>query len=105
RVWTIYVLPWLERRWSVGGGVQVQSDFSAASSGVPMRQGGYALASVRLGYRYDRHWRAALNIHNLFDRTYYQSLSQPGWNNRYGEPRDVMLTVRGQVCWRAAGPR
>lgn len=96
RVWTNYDLPWQERRWSVGGGVQVQSDFSAASSGVTMRQGGYALASVRLGYRYDRHWRAALNINNLFDRTYYQSLSQPGWNNRYGEPRNVMLTVRGQ---------
>ncbi|MET5115575.1 TonB-dependent receptor, partial [Burkholderia pseudomallei] len=68
RVWTNYDQPWQERRWSVGGGVQVQSDFSAASCGVTMRQGGYALASVRLGYRYDWLWRAALNINNLFDR-------------------------------------
>ncbi|AIO69391.1 TonB-dependent siderophore receptor [Burkholderia oklahomensis] len=96
RLWTHYDLPWQERRWSIGGGVQVQSDFSAVSNGVTMRQGGYALASVRLGYRHDRHWSAALNVNNLFDRTYYQSLSQLGWNNRYGEPRNVMLTVRGQ---------
>ena len=59
-------------------------------------EGGYALASVRLGYRYDKHWSAAVNVNNLFDRKYYLSLSNPGWNNRYGEPRNVMLTVRGQ---------
>ncbi|MCM3396153.1 TonB-dependent receptor, partial [Cytobacillus oceanisediminis] len=89
-------LPWQERRWSIGGGVQVQSSYSAQANGVTMSQGGYALASVRLGYRYDKHWSAALNVNNLFDRHYYLSLSQPGWNNRYGEPRNVMLTVRGQ---------
>ncbi|RQR50871.1 TonB-dependent siderophore receptor [Burkholderia sp. Bp9126] len=96
RLWTNYDLPWQERRWSIGGGVHAQSDFSAVSNGATMRQGGYATASVRLGYRYDKHWSAALNVNNLFDRTYYQSLSQLGWNNRYGEPRNVMLTVRGQ---------
>ncbi|WP_431825342.1 TonB-dependent siderophore receptor [Burkholderia sp. F1] len=96
RLWTNYDLPWQERRWSIGGGVQAQSDFTAVSNGVTMRQGGYMLASLRLGYRYDKHWSAALNVNNLFDRTYYQSLSQLGWNNRYGEPRNVMLTVRGQ---------
>ncbi|MBJ9749844.1 TonB-dependent siderophore receptor [Burkholderia cepacia] len=96
RLWTNYDLPWQERRWSVGGGVQVQSNYSAQANGVTMSQGGYALASVRLGYRYDKHWSAAVNVNNLFDRKYYLSLSQPGWNNRYGEPRNVMLTVRGQ---------
>jgi outer membrane receptor for ferric coprogen and ferric-rhodotorulic acid len=96
RLWTNYDLPWQERRWSVGGGVQVQSNYSAQAGSVTMSQGGYALASLRLGYRYDKHWSAAVNVNNLFDRKYYLSLSNPGWNNRYGEPRNVMLTVRGQ---------
>lgn len=68
----------------------------AQANGVTMSQGGYALASLRLGYRYDKRWSAAVNVNNLFDRKYYLSLSNPGWNNRYGEPRNVMLTVRGQ---------
>ncbi|ALK30695.1 TonB-dependent siderophore receptor [Burkholderia plantarii] len=95
RLWTHYALPWQERRWSIGGGVQAQSSYSVISGGTTLRQGGYALASLQLGYRLNRYWQAALNVNNLFDRTYYQSLSNVGWNNRYGEPRSVMLTVRG----------
>lgn len=87
RLWSNYDLPWQDRRWSVGGGLQAQSDYSVDYRGVSMRQGGYALVNMRLGYKIDEHWTAAVNVNNLFDRTYYQSLSNPNWNNRYGEPR------------------
>ncbi|MFU7285578.1 Fe(3+)-pyochelin receptor FptA, partial [Pseudomonas aeruginosa] len=74
RLWSNYDLPWQDRRWSVGGGLQAQSDYSVDYRGVSMRQGGYALVNMRLGYKIDEHWTAAVNVNNLFDRTYYQSL-------------------------------
>ncbi|MDP5414713.1 Fe(3+)-pyochelin receptor FptA [Pseudomonas aeruginosa] len=95
RLWSNYDLPWQDRRWSVGGGLQAQSDYSVDYRGVSMRQGGYALVNMRLGYKIDEHWTAAVNVNNLFDRTYYQSLSNPNWNNRYGEPRSFNVRLRG----------
>lgn len=94
-LWSNYDLPWQDRRWSVGGGLQAQSDYSVDYRGVSMRQGGYALVNMRLGYKIDEHWTAAVNVNNLFDRTYYQSLSNPNWNNRYGEPRSFNVSLRG----------
>ncbi|HBP1052234.1 TPA: TonB-dependent siderophore receptor [Pseudomonas aeruginosa] len=96
RLWSNYDLPWQDRRWSVGGGLQAQSDYSVDYRGVSMRQGGYALVNMRLGYKIDEHWTAAVNVNNLFDRTYYQSLSNPNWNNRYGEPRSFNVSLRGE---------
>ncbi|MBY9674321.1 Fe(3+)-pyochelin receptor FptA [Pseudomonas aeruginosa] len=95
RLWSNYDLPWQDRRWSVGGGLQAQSDYSVDYRGASMRQGGYALVNMRLGYKIDEHWTAAVNVNNLFDRTYYQSLSNPNWNNRYGEPRSFNVSLRG----------
>ena len=95
RLWSQYDLPWQDRRWSVGGGVQAQSDFSTQSGTVSMAQGGYALLNARVAYRIDEHWTASVNGNNLTDRKYYQSLSNPNWNNRYGEPRSLNMTLRG----------
>lgn len=95
RLWSNYDLPWQDRRWSVGGGLQAQSDYSVDYRGVSMRQGGYALVNMRLGYKIDEHWTAAVNVNNLFDRTYYQSLFNPNWNNRYGKPRSFNVSLRG----------
>ena len=95
RLWTNYQLPWMDRRWSVGSGIQLQSEYLVNSGSIQMRQGGYALASLRIGYRVDKDWAASLNVNNLFDRTYYQSLSNPNWSNRYGEPRSIMVSLRG----------
>lgn len=94
RVWTQYQLPWDERKWSVGGGVQAQSEFSNSNGRVTLRQGGYAVVNTRLGYQIDDNWSAAVNINNLFDRRYYAGLFTPQWNNRYGEPRNIMLTLK-----------
>ncbi|MCH1996294.1 TonB-dependent siderophore receptor, partial [Achromobacter xylosoxidans] len=96
RLWTNYALPTMQRRLSVGGGLQVQSGYSTESGPVTLRQGGYALVDLRLAYRVDKHLTAALNVNNVFDRGYYQSLSGTAWNNRYGEPRNLMLTLRAE---------
>ncbi|QVQ28502.1 TonB-dependent siderophore receptor [Achromobacter deleyi] len=96
RVWTNYALPALDRRLSVGGGVQMQSGYSTVSGPVTLRQGGVTLVDLRAAYRLDKHVTVALNLNNVFDRRYYQSLSGTSWNNRYGEPRNAMLTLRAQ---------
>lgn len=94
RLWANYTLPQGDRRWTLGTGLQAQSDYSAVSGRVTQRQGGYGLVNLRLGYRVDNKTTVALNVSNLFDRSYYQSLSGLTWNNRYGEPRSAMLTLR-----------
>lgn len=96
RLWTEYALPALERRLSVGGGVQVQSGFYNVAKTITLRQGGYALADMRVAYRVDKHVTVALNANNLFDRVYYQRLNDASWTNYYGEPRNFMLTVRAE---------
>lgn len=96
KLWTNYDLPWQDRRWSVGAGLQAQSDYNVTSQNIKLTQGGYAIASARLGYKIDKHWSVALNANNLFDRKYYQTLFSPSWNNRYGEPRNFMVSLKGQ---------
>ncbi|MNS98497.1 TonB dependent receptor [compost metagenome] len=52
---------------------------------------GYAVADVAVGY-VAAHWRAALNIKNVFDKAYYSG----GLSNNVvtvGNPRTAMLNV------------
>ncbi|MEQ4651876.1 TonB-dependent siderophore receptor [Providencia rettgeri] len=94
RVWSNYDLPWNERKWSLGGGMQAQSAYSTSNGNVTLRQGGYAIFNARLGYQIDETWTAAVNVNNVFDRRYYSGLFSPQWNNRYGDPRNVMFTLK-----------
>lgn len=94
RAWTNYQLPWDARKWSVGGGIQAQSEYSKTNGEITLRQGGYTIFNTRLGYQINENWSAALNINNVFDKRYYSSLFSPQWNNRYGEPRNVMLNIK-----------
>ncbi|KAG1532223.1 hypothetical protein G6F50_016297 [Rhizopus delemar] len=72
----------------------MQSGYSTVSGPVTLRQGGVTLVDLRAAYRVDRHVTVALNLNNVFDRGYYQSLAGTSWNNRYGEPRNAMLTMK-----------
>ncbi len=84
------LLPGLE----AGGGLRAVSRFYN-SSGVNRVDGpGYAVAALQAAYRFNDHYRVALNIDNLFDRTYYEKVSYPGRQNFFGEPRSVTLSLR-----------
>jgi len=103
RLWTTYRLPGALNAWDVGGGINVQSG-TYSEGGKPLvraTQGGYATASLRVGYRISPQWSAALNVSNLFDRSYYTRLGSGGFGpanfgNVYGEPRNVQVSLRGR---------
>ncbi len=40
-------------------------------------------------------WNVALNVNNVTDKTYYQTVGGSASGNWYGEPRSYMLTIRG----------
>lgn len=108
KVWATYALPRQWSAWSVRGGATAQSKRAntglvwvnqgeAGWAQVPFRveQGGYAVWQAQAGYRIDPHWSLALNVNNVFDKVYYQTIGNHSHGNWYGEPRSWMLTVRG----------
>jgi len=118
KLWTTYRLrgEGMLGRLTVGGGINAQSstysagyscleftyleeyDYTYCSNSIPFEftEKSYAVFSGRLQYQASNRWTAALNINNITDRRYYQTVGTPMGANWYGEPRSVMLTVRGQ---------
>lgn len=63
------------------------------SSGI-RQQPPYAVASAQLGYRFNENLRAFVSVNNVFDKVYYQRVGAINTYNFYGEPRNVLLTLR-----------
>lgn len=57
-------------------------------------QGAYAVAGAQIGWRFDRTLRAFVSVNNLFDKIYYQRVGSINTYNFYGEPRNILLTLR-----------
>lgn len=112
KLWTHYQLPGRASDWAIGGGVTAQTrNYSeslvcreVAPSGFCVGdqilhrnvQGFYTVATLRADYRLAERWNVAMNLGNLLDRRYYQSVGTPIGGNWYGEPRNWTLTLRGQ---------
>jgi outer-membrane receptor for ferric coprogen and ferric-rhodotorulic acid len=90
--------------WSAGASVSAQND-TWNEGGTPLvrvRQGGYAIWGVNLGYRLSARWSAGFNIDNLFDKTYYSRLGSSNFGpalfgNVYGEPRRYTVSLRAKL--------
>jgi len=117
RIWTSYRLQENLSRFRVGGGVRAQSSFfkegtvrswnpTGGVGGTGAYDGpevpyaftdpGRAIWNFFTEYTIDKHWRLALNVNNVFDKRYLQSVGTTAGGNVYGEPRNVMLSLRGQ---------
>jgi len=47
-----------------------------------------------LGFRFNEHWRPFVSANNLFDKVYYVRVGSINTYNNYGEPRNVLVTLR-----------
>lgn len=81
---------------SLGGGLRSVSRMYRLNGDVKFSQGPVTTTTLQLGYRINRHVDATLTINNLFDKVYYQRVWAAYGSNYFGEPRNVMLTVRGR---------
>ena len=95
KVWGDYQLDGALERWTLGAGLNSQSENFRKTGSTKAVQPGYTLWNGRVQYRIDPHWTVALNGNNLFDKKYYSTIGAPGWGNFYGEPRNFMVTLQG----------
>lgn len=112
KAWGDYRFSGALRGWSLGTGVVAQgkhfraAGISAYNPATGRYDGkwqpyqftapGYAVWSARLGYAIDKDWSVAMNIGNLFDKTYYSTVGYAGYGNFYGEKRTVVVTLQGR---------
>ena len=110
KLWTMMTLPGELAAWRVGGGVNAQTKtFTAgnhddyddqgnvvASTLFDFTEDFHAIWAARVELRVNDRWSAALNVNNLLDKVYYQSVGDVNGGNWYGEPRSFMLTMRGR---------
>lgn len=93
RLWANYRLPGALNRLSVGAGVNTQT--ATISSDRAFKLAGFTIWNARVGYQPTPELSFGLNVNNVFDKKYYvPSYNTLSSNNYYGEPRNVMLTVR-----------
>ena len=85
---------WMGRAFA-GGGIVANS--AMLGSGVQgLREGsGNALANAQLGYAIDARLSLTLSVNNLFDRHYYSRVGALNSYNTVGDPRNVLLSLRG----------
>jgi len=90
---TSYRLPGGLYRWRVGGTLYAQSRIRANdSSGIV--QSGYAVVGLHAAYSPNDDVELRLNLNNLFDRRYYQTVGWSDGGNVFGAPRNFLLTMR-----------
>jgi outer membrane receptor for ferric coprogen and ferric-rhodotorulic acid len=93
RVWSNYQLPGAWSRLTVGGGFTMQTGTLGydRSFKVP----GFTVWSARLAYQATPEVSLAVNVNNIFDKRYYiPAFNETNGNNNYGDPRNVMFTVK-----------
>jgi outer membrane receptor for ferric coprogen and ferric-rhodotorulic acid len=84
-------------RLSVGGGVRAVSKSYTQWGDTTWTQRPYAVFSVQAGYAITPNITASLTVNNLFDKTYFERLAGHEYRQTYyGEPRSVVLAVRGR---------
>ncbi|MBC3955566.1 TonB-dependent siderophore receptor [Pseudomonas triticifolii] len=95
RLTSHYTLPGAWHRLTLGAGVSAQSGYSETESTQVIKNPGRAIWDARAAWKIDDHWSIALNGNNLLDRTYYKATGDIDRGNYYGDPRNYVLTLRG----------
>ncbi|MNV81626.1 Fe(3+)-pyochelin receptor precursor [compost metagenome] len=89
----------------MGGSGRVQSaqfvsgtvtNAGGATANYDFTQPGHALWDLMLQYQIDPNWSLSLNVNNVLDKRYYQTVSSIYSGNMLGLPRHAMVTLRGK---------
>lgn len=90
RLSTTYRLSGPLQGWRLGASLQSQSEIynTSTSTGVTRRHGGVTVVGLMAGWSVNPKLDVRLNISNLFDKYYYQSIGG------FGEPRKFKLTAK-----------
>lgn len=89
KVFSTYRLPGELDKWTVGGGVNWQSESGYALS-YATTQSSYAVANLMARYQITPALSATVNVNNLFDKEYLTTTAA----GLYGAPRNFMTTLR-----------
>lgn len=93
-LWTSYTFG----AFTVGGGARYLSEQKRTVTVVATPQNGlaeipdYWVADAMLAYRVNQNVNVRLNVYNLFDEEYIETLNNGGSRARLGQPRSAMLT-------------
>lgn len=88
---TAYRLPGTLEKWTLGGSFRTQS---SAYTAFGVSQGGYSILDLMSAYQVNKHLKVQANLNNVFDKRYYQSISNPAGANIFGDPRNIALTLK-----------
>lgn len=95
---TMYHLSGELQKWRIGAALRAQSKTTSSSftraDGYLITQSPLAVVDVSVGYKLSRNMDLQLNISNLFDKSYYETLQVRNGANYFGSPRRVLATLR-----------
>jgi outer membrane receptor for ferric coprogen and ferric-rhodotorulic acid len=77
-----------------GLGMNGQSRTMGNGSASVRQQGGYAVYTAQVGYKFSKNLSLTFTAENLFDKWYYKRIQGNNTYNYYGTPRNYMLTLR-----------
>lgn len=83
---------------TVGAGVVAQSSLTGSinSWNETRRQPPYAVVNAMLSYKFNQNVALQFNINNIFDEKFYTRVGGQNTYNTPGEPRNFMVTLRGE---------
>lgn len=91
---TSYQLTGNLSKWRVGADLLAQSDTFKRVGNGEAKQDSYSVVGLMAGYRFNDHWDGRVNFNNVFDERYWQGLSNGTGMGTYGDPRNVMLSLK-----------
>jgi TonB-dependent siderophore receptor len=86
---------WL-KNFSVGGGLNFQSDTFFAGYEFFNEQKDYAILNLRAAYKLYEHWNIGLDVTNVTNTKYFQTLGAEGGGQFYGQPTAFTLSLKGK---------
>ena len=97
RLYTSYVLPVDDGKWTVGLGLKSSS--KTANSYGSIKQGGYTIWNTNVQYRPSKNLQLGLAINNLTDKRYYENQYSRAANsgNFYGESRNAVFSLKWKM--------